>query len=526
MDKKLFLAVTLCAGIFLLWQNLYLKPYQEQQSKLQHAQQQVQTTQQIQPNPTSTAAKSAPQKTAQAEVISMGNGMFSATILTHGGMVSNVNLPEYRGRKTDNLAYLIGGRDQLELTTPSPEWAYLSAVNYTAHPKQRDSDGTERLVLSYEDANVAIERTYRINPALFYIDHDISVQFKKQPAPAYLFVGFRALSQIPKEHEENERRQVYFNKSGGQEVWAIRNVDAVKEDLGEGNWMGLSSRYFLNALLNRDATVSPQFQARPLGDGQVAMSLIYKVSGSSMRVPVRMYYGPKDVDLLKSVGKRLEAAVDFGWFTVFAYPLLKALKWFYGYVHNFGIAIILLTVLVKLLTYPLTLKSMKSMKEMQRIQPQLTRLRERHQDDKEKLNKEMLQLMRANGYNPMSGCLPIFIQMPIFIALYNVLYGAIDLYGQPFFGWIHDLSAKDPYYVTPILLALMMFLQQKLTPNTATDPAQQKMMALMPVIFGFMMLWLPAGLTLYMLVNSVVSIVQQFVMNRTINARSGDPVVV
>jgi len=128
--------------------------------------------------------------------------------------------------------------------------------------------------------------------------------------------------------------------------------------------------------------------------------------------------------------------------------------------------------------------------------------------------------MRANGYNPMSGCLPIFIQMPIFIALYNVLYGAIDLYGQPFFGWIHDLSAKDPFYVTPLLLAGMMFLQQRMTPNTATDPAQQRMMMMMPVIFGFMMLWLPSGLTLYMLVNSVVSVVQQVVINKTINVRA------
>ena len=163
---------------------------------------------------------------------------------------------------------------------------------------------------------------------------------------------------------------------------------------------------------------------------------------------------------------------------------------------------------------------MKSMKDMQRIQPQLTKLREKYADDKEALNREMLQLMRANGYNPLSGCLPVLVQMPIFIALYNVLYNSIELYGQPFFGWIADLSQKDPYFVTPVLLALVMFIQQKMTPNTATDPAQQKMMTFMPVIFGAMMLWLPAGLTLYMLVNSVVSIAQQVLINKTI-ARAG-----
>jgi YidC/Oxa1 family membrane protein insertase len=260
--------------------------------------------------------------------------------------------------------------------------------------------------------------------------------------------------------------------------------------------------------------VRPQFQARPESSGTLVASLIYPVVGSAAKISTRYFYGPKDLSLLKQVGHRLEAAVDFGWFTFVAYPLLYCLKWFYKYVGNYGIAIILLTILVKILTYPLTFKSMKSMKEMQRIQPQLQKLREKYADDKEKLNREMMQLMKTNGYNPMSGCLPIFIQMPVFIALYNVLFGTIDLYGEPFFGWIQDLSAKDPYYVTPVLLSGMMFLQQKLTPNTSTDPTQQKMMMAMPVIFGVMMLWLPSGLTLYMLINSVTTIIQQLYMNR------------
>jgi YidC/Oxa1 family membrane protein insertase len=148
----------------------------------------------------------------------------------------------------------------------------------------------------------------------------------------------------------------------------------------------------------------------------------------------------------------LDLAVDFGWFTVIAYPLLKTLKWIHTYLMNYGIAIILLTILVKLLTFPLTYKSMKSMKEMQRIQPQMQKLREKYKDDKERLNKEMLQLMRTNGYNPMSGCLPIFIQMPVFVALYNVLFGAIDLYKEPFFGWILDFLSKDFFSETKLTI--------------------------------------------------------------------------
>ena len=221
----------------------------------------------------------------------------------------------------------------------------------------------------------------------------------------------------------------------------------------------------------------------------------------------------------------LDNTVDFGWFTVFAYPLLNILKWFNQFVHNYGVAIILLTVLLKVALYPLTYKSMKSMKEMAKLQPQLAKVREKYKDDKEALNREMLSLMRTHGYNPAAGCLPMVIQMPIFFALYRVLYSSIELFHAPFAFWIQDLSSRDPFYVTPIFLAGTMFIQQKLTPSTATDPSQQKMMQMMPLIFGFMMLNLPAGLTLYMLVNALAGIVQQLIMNKKLDIRHA-PVVV
>jgi YidC/Oxa1 family membrane protein insertase len=535
MDKKVFLAVSLCAGIFLLWQNVYLKPLSEKQrawSQQQAVQSGAHQTETPAPAPAKSES-SGSERTTQLKqgaagskisepTIELGNTDYRVVVAKKGGTVREVMIPNYKGQTTERLAALIGGQEQLELNTPSPEWQYLSQLPYTVKARDKDESGHERLTLSYDDSNVSVLRTYVVRPEVYSTDADIDLKFKKQ-APSYMFVDLRTARHVSKEVSENERRQVFLNKSGGQSTWMVEKIDSVEEDLGQGNWFGFSSRYFLNAVADRASTPRPQFQARPLENGEIAASFFYRVQGESVRVPVRFYFGPKDLDILKAAGHRLETAVDFGWFTFFAYPMLKALKWFYGFLHNFGLAIILLTVLVKVLTYPLTLKSMKSMKEMQRIQPQIARLRERYKDDKERLNREMLQLMRANGYNPMSGCLPMFIQMPIFIALYNVLYGAIDLYGQPFFGWIHDLSAKDPFYVTPILLALMMFLQQKMTPNTAADPAQQRMMTLMPVIFGFMMLWLPSGLTLYMLVNSVVSVLQQILINRTIGGRAPAP---
>ncbi len=515
MDKKVFLAVTLCAAIYLIWYSMYSKnqavppavPIQQKVEVKQTAQEQVLTT----------------QKTTEfvilQDTVVLGEKPYAVEVSPQGGVIHSIKLTEYKGQKLEALTSLIGGKGDLELTTPALEWSYISGVRY-----QIKNNEKTKLILSYEDTNLSIERTYSFFQEKYYLDHLLKITFKKHP-PNHLFVGLQAYREATR--LENERREVLFLKSKGITKWDISKIDNVQEDLGDGQWTGISSRYFLKALLNIAPQMKPQFQARPISQEEISINLIYMLSGgfagrksetiqsTSIQIPLRLYYGPKDIDILKAAGHNLDSSVDFGWFTVVAYPLLVALKWFYKYVNNFGIAIILLTVLVKILTYPLTYKSMKSMKEMQKVQPQLQKVREKYKDDKEKLNKEMLQLMRAHGYNPMSGCWPILIQMPIFIALYNVLYGAIDLYGEPFFGWIRDLSEKDPFYVTPIILTLVMYLQQKITPATVTDPMQQKMMTLMPVIFGFMMLWLPSGLTLYMLVNSVVSIAQQAYLTKS-----------
>lgn len=224
------------------------------------------------------------------------------------------------------------------------------------------------------------------------------------------------------------------------------------------------------------------------------------------------------MDIMKTVEPALEPTIDFGMFTVFAYPILKFMKWLHEVFGNWGIAIILLTLVIKIITFPLTYKSMKSMKKMAVLQPQIKALQEKYKDDKQTLNQEMISFMRTQGYNPLSGCLPILIQMPVFFALYQVLYSSIELYQAPFYGWIHDLSVKDPFYITPVLLTGLMYLQQKLTPSTITDPMQAKMMQWMPVMFGLLMINLPAGLTIYMLVNAGASIIQQFWINKKLNA--------
>jgi len=228
------------------------------------------------------------------------------------------------------------------------------------------------------------------------------------------------------------------------------------------------------------------------------------------------YCGPKDIEVLKSLGVGLEKAIDFGMFDVIAKPLLYALKYFNKVTSNYGFAIIILTIIIKIIFFPLTHKSYKSMKAMKDIQPQMMALKKKYKDDKERLNRETMDLYRTNKVNPLGGCLPLLIQFPIFIAFYWVLFGSIELRHAPFMLWIKDLSAYDPYYVTPILMGASMFIQQKMTP-IAGDPAQAKVMLAMPIVFTFLFLKFPSGLVIYWLVNNVLQIFQQLYIDKRVS---------
>lgn len=232
------------------------------------------------------------------------------------------------------------------------------------------------------------------------------------------------------------------------------------------------------------------------------------MDNSSFEREIKLYAGPKDERELKMINPKLVASIDYGWFHFISKPLLMIMNFFNKFTKNYGISIILLTILIKLVFFPLSHKSYKSMKELQKLQPKMEELRKKFANDREALNREMMLLYRRHGVNPLSGCLPILIQIPFFIALYQALMHAIELRHAPFFGWIKDLSSYDPYYVTPVLMGITMLIQQIMTPSTG-DPTQKKMMYLLPVVFTFMFLKFPSGLVLYWLVNNVFSIFQQ-----------------
>ena len=243
-----------------------------------------------------------------------------------------------------------------------------------------------------------------------------------------------------------------------------------------------------------------------------------------------LYLGPKELTRLE--GHSLRRAVDLGWFSFIALPLLQVLRMCHKISGNYGIDIILLTILIKILFFPLTQKSFKSMKDMQKLQPQMTKIREQLKDKPDEMNKEIMELYRRNKVNPLGGCLPMLLQMPVFIGLYQALLNTVELRHAPFMGWINDLSAPDrlgslqiPFVEpagVPVLTLFMggsMLLQQWMTPMTTGDPMQQRMMMLMPLIFTFMFINFPSGLTLYWLVNNVLTIAQQYLINRPAAAR-------
>jgi YidC/Oxa1 family membrane protein insertase len=328
-----------------------------------------------------------------------------------------------------------------------------------------------------------------------------------------------------------------------------------RQRTGKVDWYGVDSRYFLLAALplsgydDKSTTL-----LLPRGDGGVQAQLTTSATMIPIATCVPSWYqkawggvacaddskaghtwsyltfaGPKQTDHLKVVGHELPGSLEFGWFTVIAKPMLLVLRWAHDITGLWPLAILILTLLVKVLLWPVTAKSMQSMKKMQQLKPELDKVRQeleakakklgQDKADPQELNRATFDLYKKHNVNPLGGCLPMLLQMPVYMALYQTISKCVELFNQPLFGWVTDLTAKDPYYVLPLVLGGVMFAQQKLTPQAGGDPAQQKMMLyFMPILFTAMMLQLPSGLTLYILANTVLSVLQTLYVNRSVKA--------
>ncbi|WP_295005102.1 membrane protein insertase YidC [uncultured Dechloromonas sp.] len=289
----------------------------------------------------------------------------------------------------------------------------------------------------------------------------------------------------------------------------------------DNGWLAMVQHYFVAALVPKDKT-QREFYMRKVDGGNIFQAgVIVPVAeiapGAKGETSVALYAGPQEQSSLKQVATGLDLVVDYGWLTVVAAPIFWALEAIHKLVGNWGWAIVILTIGIKAVFYPLSAASYKSMAKMKVLTPRLMQLKERFGDDKQRLNQEMMKLYQTEKVNPLGGCLPILVQIPVFIALYWVLLGAVEMRGAPWIGWITDLASADPYFILPVIMMVSMFVQTKLNP-TPPDPIQAKVMMMMPLIFGVMFFWFPAGLVLYWVVNNVLSIAQQWQITRMIDA--------
>ncbi len=284
----------------------------------------------------------------------------------------------------------------------------------------------------------------------------------------------------------------------------LEKMEVGDEDNSEGKikWLGIDFNYHLLALTFPERHAG-YFATNVDGYLYTTLTSSYQVMNYSV------IFTKKEYDNLIALGDNLKLSVDFGLWSLIAVPMLRILQFFHEYVSNYGLAIIFLTLIMRLLMFPLQYKSFQGMKKMQEIQPELTKIREKFKDDPARLQQESMLLFKRAGANPLGGCLPLLMQMPFFFAFYKVLFNSVELVGAPFVFWIKDLSVKDPYFVLPVLMGLAMFFQQKLTPSPSADPTQKKVLMFMPVIFAFIMSSLPAGLTLYILISTIFGVVSQ-----------------
>ncbi len=378
---------------------------------------------------------------------------------------------------------------------------------------------------------LVLERTYRFDNTTYLID--MSVKVKNSSQAILQGIPQLGLVNTPFDGVSSPANRFLFSGPAmfmnGEltEVKADDFKDGPKKLQGAIDWVGYEGNYFLCALvpLGMDGASFSMEGNEVLTRMSLGGELDTLQPGTEKEYSYHIFYGPKKLKMLQEIGYNLDRSVNFGWFDVIAKPTLWLLNFFYDFAHNYGIAIILVTVLFKAVFWPITQKGLKSMKNMQKLQPKMVKIKEKYKDDPTKMNQEVMSLYKTYKVNPLGGCLPMVMQIPVFFALYKVLLQSIELRHAPFLLWITDLSAPDrlwlgfdlPYLgglpVLTLLMGASMFLQQKLSPTTA-DPTQAKIMMFLPVVFTFMFLNFASGLVLYWFINNLLSILQQVLINR------------
>lgn len=474
----------------------------------------------------------APVNTPEAAeaLVTIDTALWTATFTTKGGAVQAFELkgdkqsqPGEKGRKPVDLSTAREGGSPLVLVSLPPGDSFARGTWTVAER------GESSLTFERREGALTLRKTYRWKPDAYALGIDVEVA-RAPGAPTGdlpLRTTLTRLGQPPSggffSGGQGDAAESVCHVAGtGRSVEKLHPGSEDAEEVeGTPGWIAVGTRYFVSALAPTGGTHKCAIRAAPTQVTATLDSTVNPAAGGAQTLTFDAYFGPKDVTRLEAAGHELKAAVDFGFFTVICNVLLAVMKMFQGVVGNWGIAIVLLTLLVKAITFPLTHKQMVSMEEMRRLAPKVEELKTKFAGDQNRVNQETMKLYQEHKVQPLGGCVPMLVQMPVWFALYQTLAASFDLHNEPFIpGWIGDLTAQDPFYVLPILMTVTMVLTQVLTPQPQQTAQMKYMTYGMPLFFGFIMLTLPAGLVLYIFTNNLLSIAQSLWFRRKYGADS------
>ena len=558
MDKRTILAIVLSLAVLMIYQMFFLKPPPPRQplpdqktgepaAKQQAAEKVAPPADAVYSGTTLLQTVAGGEKDVQVET-----PLYRAVFTTRGGALKSFQLKGYyRTLPPDRLYHspdFLSIFKQKDTAPPSPdaalpiEMVHLregmprplgiafpeSSVNipqegvYESDAGRleiaKGGEGQRLTFFQVHKGRIKVEKIYTFHPDKFSFDLEVRLtNFSAAPLSENINLSWYQYIDPKTDADQDGHRGPITSAVQTIDRQEVAKIETEKILGPDVSWSGFEDKYFIASMIPRNPSLTTAVVSRDARN-MVSVSLRGPKDvippGQTGLFSYSLYLGPKDYNLLKALGVGLENAVDFGsilkWL---AMPLLLILKYLYHYIHNYGIAIIILTILIKILFWPLGNKSYKAMKEMQKLQPKIQELQQKYKDDKQKLGQETMALYKTHHVNPLGGCLPMLIQIPVFFGLYKSLLFAIELRHSPFFWWIQDLSAKDPYYITPIIMGATMFIQQKMSPPMG-DPMQAKIMMWMPVIFTFMFLNFSSGLVIYWLFNNILSIGQQYYINK------------
>ena len=552
-NQRLFLTIALCLGVALAWGLLFPQKHPAPGGLAPQGDGTTSRGSPSAPAPTPAAQPAAPggaevprgtppagATRAPARDLALDSAKVHVVVTTAGGALKSVQL---KGPKF--LRHTPDGKPAGQVDLVSPEASPLPLAT-----EVRASNGAagaaalipadasyevvrsdaESAVLRTQAGGVTLVKTFALDPARYGLK--VSYEVRSNTAlSGHLVV-------IETGHGEESKGGMFSARAkpkesicqaGGKlERLAVGAKHPIWDGPGAASFAGIDEQYFLRAsVVDPKLNATCHIEAQPSGALVARLEIPLSVAaGGSVSQSLTEFIGPKDVDELAAVAPELREAVDFGFWSVIASFLLAVMKFFYKVVppHNWGVAIVLLTVTIKLVTFPLQHRSMKSMQEMQRIQPQLEELKKKYAGDQQRQNLEQMKLFKEHGVNPMGSCLPMVIQMPVWFALYTTLGVSVELYNSVFIpGWLNDLTAPDPYYVLPIAMGITMIVTQMLTPTPMSNPSQKVIGYVMSGFFSLIMINLPSGLTLYIFTNNILSIAQQMYLRRTLKPPSAPP---